>query len=131
MSSSIFCIRLNDFLQFISLKKSFSQIYFILKQFYFKYNCQIILFIIVFHIMINLKHYGRRHFKLFINCHVSWDTLYIIILWLLKLGITMLIHNKDDIEFESLNSHVYMGHPVQPWSKVWMLLNIAFKKCIH
>ena len=21
--------------------------------------------------------YGRRHFKIFSNCHVSWDTLYI------------------------------------------------------
>ena len=25
----------------------------------------------------NLTDYGRRHFKLFTNCHVSWDTLYI------------------------------------------------------
>ena len=25
----------------------------------------------------NLTSYGRRHFKLFTNCHVSWDTLYI------------------------------------------------------
>ena len=24
----------------------------------------------------NLTHYGRRHFKLFTNCHISWDTLY-------------------------------------------------------
>ena len=24
----------------------------------------------------NLSNYGRRHFKLFTNCHVSWDTLY-------------------------------------------------------
>ena len=39
-----------DFLQFISLKKSFTQVYFTLKQFYFKYNCQIILFIILFDI---------------------------------------------------------------------------------
>ena len=23
----------------------------------------------------NLSSYGRRHFKLFTNCHVSWDTL--------------------------------------------------------
>ena len=26
----------------------------------------------------NLTNYGRRHLKLFTNCHVSWDTLYII-----------------------------------------------------
>jgi len=25
----------------------------------------------------NLTYYGRRHFKLFTNCHVSWDTLYV------------------------------------------------------
>ena len=25
----------------------------------------------------NLKNYGRRHFKIFTNCHVSWDTLYV------------------------------------------------------
>ena len=24
----------------------------------------------------SLTNYGRRHFKLFTNCHVSWDTLY-------------------------------------------------------
>ena len=26
----------------------------------------------------NLKYYGRRHFKLFTNYHVSWDTLYLL-----------------------------------------------------
>ena len=25
----------------------------------------------------NFSNYGRRHFKLFTNCHVSWNTLYI------------------------------------------------------
>ena len=25
----------------------------------------------------NLTYYGRRHFKLFTNRHVSWDTLYL------------------------------------------------------
>ena len=24
----------------------------------------------------NLSNFGIRHFKLFTNCHVSWDTLY-------------------------------------------------------
>ena len=24
----------------------------------------------------NLTNYGRRHFKLFTDCYVSWDTLY-------------------------------------------------------
>ena len=27
----------------------------------------------------NLSNYKRRHFKLFTNCHVSWDTQYIIL----------------------------------------------------
>ena len=33
------------------------------------------------------------------------------ILWLLKLGITMLIHNKDDIEFVT-EFPCFLGHPV-------------------
>ena len=24
-----------------------------------------------------INYHGRRHFKLFTNCHVSWDTLYL------------------------------------------------------
>ena len=32
-------------------------------------------------------------------------------LWLLKLGITMLIHNKDDIEFVT-EFQCFLGHPV-------------------
>ena len=35
----------------------------------------------------------------------------IIILWLLKLGITMLIHNKDDIEFVT-EFPCFLGNPV-------------------
>ena len=38
-------------------------------------------------------------------------TLFIIILWILKLGITMLIHNKDDIEFVT-EFPCFLGHPV-------------------
>ena len=34
------------------------------------------------------------------------------ILWLLKLGITMLIHNKDDIEFVT-EFPCFLGHPVE------------------
>ena len=33
------------------------------------------------------------------------------LLWLLKLGITMLIHNKDDIEFVT-EFPCFLGHPV-------------------
>ena len=51
-----------DFLQFISLQKSFTQIYFTLKQFYFKYNWQIILFIILFDIN-QLKKLGKKTFQ--------------------------------------------------------------------
>jgi len=39
-----------------------------------------------------------------------------IILWLLKLGITMLIHNKDDIEFVT-EFPCFLGHPVSLMSK--------------
>ena len=34
-----------------------------------------------------------------------------IILWLLKLGITMLIHSKDDIQFVT-EFPCFLGHPV-------------------
>ena len=34
-----------------------------------------------------------------------------IILWLLKLGTTMLIHNKDDIQFVT-EFPCFLGHPV-------------------
>ena len=33
------------------------------------------MFIIILFIIKQLKNYGRRHFKIFTNCHVSWDTL--------------------------------------------------------
>ena len=33
------------------------------------------MFIIIFLVSNNLTNYGRRHFKIFSNCHVSWDTL--------------------------------------------------------
>ena len=39
------------------------------------------------------------------------DVADIIILWLFKLGITMLIHNKDDIEFVT-EFPCFLGHPV-------------------
>ena len=29
----------------------------------------------------NLTNYVRRHFKLFTNCHISWDTLYLLLLY--------------------------------------------------
>ncbi len=42
-------------------------------QFYF-YMTPIWYFFLV---SIKLTNYGRRHFNLFTNCHVSWDTLYV------------------------------------------------------
>ena len=47
------------------------------------------------------------------NLPFSWNKLVadIIILWLFKLGITMLIHNKDDIKFVT-EFPCFSGHPV-------------------
>ena len=61
-------------MQFISLKKSFPLKYFTLKSslLWLPYN----IFIIVLE-SINLTNYRRWHSKLFTNCHVSWDTLYL------------------------------------------------------
>ena len=38
------------------------------------------------------------------------------ILWLLKLGITILVHYKDDIEFVT-EVPCFLGHPVQYTNK--------------
>ena len=37
---------------------------------------KILIFLFFFLVSIKLTTNGRRHFKLFSNCHVSWDTLY-------------------------------------------------------
>ena len=67
---------IKDFFQFISLTNSFTQIYFTLKSIFYKMTAMLyfLLFSLVWK---NLTNYGRRHLKLFTNCHVSWDTLYI------------------------------------------------------
>ena len=57
-------------LQFILFKKSFVQIYILLT-----YDSYII-FLLLSLVLKNLTNYGRRHSKLFTNCHVSWETLY-------------------------------------------------------
>ena len=36
------------------------------------------IFLMLFLVLNNLTNYGRRHSKLFNNCHVSWDTLFIL-----------------------------------------------------
>ena len=63
-----------DFLHVISLKTSFSQIILIWNQF-FNNKIGIQCFSSISLISNNLTNNGRRHFKLFANCHVSWDTL--------------------------------------------------------
>ena len=57
------------------------------------------------------KHY-RHIFTVFYPFHEIHNNNMkdIIILWLLKLGITMLIHNKDDIEFVT-EFPCFLGHP--------------------
>ena len=44
--------------------------------FYFNLTACLLFFIILFSIK-QLNNSGRWHFKLFTNCHVSWDTLYL------------------------------------------------------
>ena len=63
-------------MQFILLKKKCIQINSILKSILIKYDC-LVIFFIIFLLLNNSTNYGRRHFKLFTNCHVSWDTLYV------------------------------------------------------
>jgi len=43
------------------------------------------------------------------------------IVWLLKLGITILIHNKDDIEFVT-EFPCFLGHPVFNFKKSIQIL---------
>ena len=54
--------------------------------FYFVINLTIIhncrtTFLLFSLVSINLKNDGRRHLKLFTNCHVSWEILYLIHTW--------------------------------------------------
>ena len=61
-----------DFFQFISLTNSFTQIYFTLKSIFYK-MIAMLYFLLFSFLSKNLTNYGRRHLKLFTNCHVSWD----------------------------------------------------------
>ena len=67
---------IKDFFQFISLTNSFTQIYFTLKSIFYKMTAMLYFLLFSF-VSKNLTNYGRRHLKLFTNCHVSWDTLYV------------------------------------------------------
>ena len=60
-----------------------------------------------------LSNYGRRHFKLFTNCHVSWDTLYLILNFLARFLAAFL---KRKSSFSNLLS-IYVE-----CKKVWLSL---------
>ena len=67
---------IKDFFQFISLTNSFTQIYFTLKSIVYK-KTAILYFLLFSFVSKSLTNCGRRHLKLFTNCHASWDTLYL------------------------------------------------------
>ena len=63
-----------DFLQFIFFLNLFLKYILLWNPFY--YNMTAMKYFLLFSLVSNnLTDYGRRHFKLFTNCHVSWDTL--------------------------------------------------------
>ena len=76
-------LNIKDFFQFISLTNSYTQICFTLKSIFYKITAMLYFLLFPF-VSKNLTNYGRRHLKLFTNCHVLWDTLYIIENKLLK-----------------------------------------------
>ena len=45
------------------------------------------MFIIILYGIINLNNYGRRHFKIFTNFHIFWDTLWKGILQRIRQGV--------------------------------------------
>ena len=77
MSSSNTVLDIKDFLAVNLVLKKTSLKYILLgNQFY--YNMDAIKHLLLFSLVINnLTYYGRRHLKLFVNCYVSWDTLYV------------------------------------------------------
>ena len=55
-------------------------VYLVLKNIFYTLAIKLLPFNIVLIISFLLKiYYGRRHLKLFTNCHVSWDTLYVVL----------------------------------------------------
>ena len=80
--------------QFISLTNSFTQIYFTLKSIFYKMTAMLYFLLFSF-VSQNLTNYGRRHLKLFTNCHVSWDTLYIYVHFGNHLWFSMLLVIED------------------------------------
>ena len=83
MSSSMNCIRYYQLFAVYFVKINYSNIL------YFEINFTIIwlpynFFLLFSLVSNNLTNYERRHFKLFTNCHVSWDTLYEKDTWMLR-----------------------------------------------
>ena len=78
MSSSIYCTRYQRLLAVYLVLKNLISIVF-----YFKINYLTtwLQYIYLYYYCLasnHLANHGRRHFKLFANCHVSWDTLYLL-----------------------------------------------------
>ena len=66
---------LKTFCSFVRRKNLLLQYMLIWDRFY--YNKSAIYCLVLFSLVSNnLTNYGRRHFKIFSNCHDSWDTLY-------------------------------------------------------
>ena len=63
---------IKDLFQFISLTNSFTKLYFTLKSIFYKMTSMLYYLLFSF-VSKNVTYYGRRHLKLFTNCHVSWD----------------------------------------------------------
>ena len=83
---------IKDFFQFISLTNSFTQIYFTLKSISYKMTAMLYFLLFPF-VSKNLTNYGRRHSKPFTNCHVSWDTLYLLLFINYHLGLLAKLRN--------------------------------------
>ena len=69
------------FMQFISSKKSFAQIYFTLKVILRQHGSYyLIIYLLLSVVLNNYTNYGRIHSKIFTNRHVLWHTLYLSLL---------------------------------------------------
>ena len=75
--SSIYCIRFETFCSLFSLK-NFLKYILLRNQFYNNMDAIKYLSLLFFLVTNSLIYYGRRYFKLFTNCHVSWVTLCVI-----------------------------------------------------
>ena len=79
---------IKDIFQYIQFKKLYSNI--------FNYNMDAIKYLLLFSLVTNnLTYYGRRHFKLFTNFHVSQDTLY---------HVNLTGRQKSDVLIQIINS---------------------------